>query len=275
MSISRLDAELVRRGLARSRGHATDLIAAGRVDVAGRSRARPATPVDHYTVIDVRTDPWVSRAAAKLDAALEHWPIAVEGRRALDVGASTGGFTQVLLARGAQSVIALDVGHGQLHPSLAGDLRVLNLEGQSIRDLDPSTLAAQDLIVADLSFISLELVFPVVAGLLADGADVVVLIKPQFEVGRDRLGKNGIVGEAAYHREALRNVVDAARRTGLHLCGITRSPLPGRHGNIEYLAWLRGTPSGRMEPAVIDASIAEVVAAPAGASAGVEVRSTR
>lgn len=275
MSISRLDAELVRRGLARSRGHATDLIAAGRVDVAGRSRVRPATPVDHDTVIDVRTDPWVSRAAAKLDAALEHWPIAVEGRRALDVGASTGGFTQVLLARGAQSVIALDVGHGQLHPSLAGDLRVRNLEGQSIRDLDPSTLAAQDLVVADLSFISLELVFPVVAGLLADGADVVVLIKPQFEVGRDRLGKNGIVGEAAYHREALRNVVDAARRTGLHLCGITRSPLPGRHGNIEYLAWLRGTPSGRMEPAVIDASIAEVVAAPAGASAGVEVRSTR
>jgi 23S rRNA (cytidine1920-2'-O)/16S rRNA (cytidine1409-2'-O)-methyltransferase len=251
---------LVQRGLARSRGHARELILEGRVVVDGRAATKPSVDVAPDTAIDVEGEHtlWVNRGAHKLVAALDLWPIATSGRAALDVGASTGGFTQVLLARDIASVVALDVGHGQLHPDVAGDDRVDNREGTSIRDLTPSDVPPIDLVVTDLSFISLRLALPPMAAVLAPGADLVLLVKPQFEVGRQRLGKNGIVTEPGHRADALREVVAAAIGVGLHPHGVAQSPIRGTHGNIEYLLWLRSDPSAKMDPAAVEARIAEL-----------------
>ena len=216
---------------------------------------------DHEVSIEGEVSPWVSRAAHKVAAALDQWPIPTAGRRALDVGASTGGFTQVLLDRAVASVVALDVGHGQLHPTLAADPRVDNREGTSIRDVTPADLPPVDLVVADLSFISLSHALPPVAQLLAPRADVVVLVKPQFEVGRERLGKNGIVTRAEHRADALRSVITAAAAAGLHPHGLTRSPVRGTHGNTEYLLWLRSDPSGKMDPAALEVVIDDLTRA--------------
>lgn len=203
-------------------------------------------------VLDVRGGGprWVGRAAHKLAAALDAWSpdgLAVRGRRCVDVGASTGGFTQVLLAAGAAHVVAVDVGHGQLVAEVADDPRVEERSGTTIRGLRADDLGgAADLVVADLSFISLTLVLPDLAGLLGVGADLVVLVKPQFEVGRGRLNRQGVVTSVRDRHAALLRVLDAVEAEHLHVHGLRASPIHGATGNTEYLLWARSVPSDTM-----------------------------
>ncbi|WP_222269485.1 TlyA family RNA methyltransferase [Modestobacter marinus] len=241
---SRLDAELVRRGLARSREHAVSLIAEGRVTVAGQAAAKPATGVEAGTPVVVRTDPdepsWVSRGAHKLLGALDAFPVAVEGRRALDAGSSTGGFTEVLLSRGAREVVAVDVGYGELAWSLRTDDRVAVHERTNVRELTPEAIGGPvDLVVADLSFISLRLVLPALTRCALPGADLLPMVKPQFEVGRDRLGAGGVVRDPALRADAVLTVARAAAALGWGTAGVVASPLPGPAGNVEFFLWLR------------------------------------
>lgn len=262
--ITRLDAELVQRGLARSRARARELIEAGLVLVDGTAAGKASAVVNPANLItldpgatdDRQAHAWVGRGALKLVAALGTWPSVaarVPGCRALDVGASTGGFTQVLLRHDAAHVVALDVGHGQLVPELAMDPRVTDLPGTSIRQVGPGALGPPfDLIVTDLSFISLTLVVDVLAEQLAPEGDVIVLVKPQFEVGRERLGAAGVVTSARLRGEAVQAVVGAAGRHGLHAHGIRESPIHGRTGNLEYLLWLRREASATMTAVVTD-----------------------
>ncbi len=244
MARRRLDAELVRRGLARSREHAVALIAEGRVAVSGRAATKPATGVDAGDPVVVRTDPdqpsWVSRGAHKLLGALEAFPVAIEGRRALDAGASTGGFTQVLLGRGAAEVVAVDVGYGELAWPLRTDDRVHVLERTNVRTLTPEAIGgAVDLVVADLSFISLRLVLPALTGCATPDADLLPMVKPQFEVGRERLGAGGVVRDPEHRVQSVLEVATAAAGLGWGTAGVVASPLPGPAGNVEFFLWLR------------------------------------
>lgn len=250
----RLDAELVRRGLARSRQRAADLIAAGRVEVGGAVATKPAQPVSPDADVDVRGDDrteYVSRAAHKLvgalDAVAELVPgaVVVQGARCLDAGASTGGFTQVLLERGAAHVVAVDVGHGQMADVVAADPRVTCLEGVNVRGLTTAeTGGPVGLVVADLSFISLTVALPALLGVAAPDADLLVMVKPQFEVGRERLGSSGVVSSPDLREEAVRQVAQAAERLGAVVRAVLPSPLPGPSGNHEYFLWLRpGAPA--------------------------------
>jgi 23S rRNA (cytidine1920-2'-O)/16S rRNA (cytidine1409-2'-O)-methyltransferase len=246
---ARLDAELVRRGLARSREQAADLIAAGRVTVNGEAAAKAATQVTRDTPILLSQDDgdpgYVSRGGHKLAGALAAFPeLTVAGRTALDAGASTGGFTDVLLRAGAAHVIAVDVGYGQLAWSLRTDPRVTVRDRVNIRSLQPAQAAAADgrrpdLVVGDLSFISLSLVLPALVASAADGADFVLMVKPQFEVGKGRVGAGGVVRDAGLRAEAVAAVTRAAAELGLGVLGVTASPLPGPAGNVEYFVWLR------------------------------------
>lgn len=239
-----MDAALAARGLARSRSNAAQLIADGLVTVDGRPALKPALRVRGDQQLAVAaTDHYVSRAAHKLGAALDAFPIDVTGRTALDVGASTGGFTQVLLERGARTVIALDVGHDQLAPSIRADERVVVIEGMNARYLTRESLRAAasvtalpDLVVADLSFISLGLVLPALVGTVGPDADFVVLVKPQFEVGRGGI-REGFVRDPALREDAVSGVLWAAWDLGLPTAGILSSPIAGSAGNHEYLAW--------------------------------------
>jgi 23S rRNA (cytidine1920-2'-O)/16S rRNA (cytidine1409-2'-O)-methyltransferase len=250
-----LDAELVRRGLARSREHAAGLIADGRVTVGGTVASKPATAVETAAAVVVRDDVddprWASRGAGKLLGALEAFDgLAVEGRRCLDAGASTGGFTDVLLRRGAREVVAVDVGYGQLVWALQNDPRVAVHDRVNVRSLAPDDIGGPvDLVVADLSFISLGLVLDALTACTVPGGDLVPMVKPQFEVGRDRLGSGGVVRDPALRAAAVLEVVAAARARGLVLRDIVASPLPGPSGNVEYFCWLRrpdgsGSPDG-------------------------------
>ncbi|MFP5336372.1 MAG: TlyA family RNA methyltransferase [Actinomycetes bacterium] len=241
----RLDAELVRRGLARSRQHAGELVAAGRVAVGGRPATKVASQVELGAAIEV-AEPlagpdYVSRGAHKLAGALDAFPeVAVAGRRCLDAGASTGGFTDVLLRRGAAHVVCVDVGYGQLAWSLQQDERVTVLDRTNVRELASGQVApAPELVVADLSFISLRLVLPALAGCAAFEADWLLMVKPQFEVGRERLGAGGVVRDPALRAGAVRDVARAAADVGLRVQGVVASPLPGPSGNVEYFLWLR------------------------------------
>ncbi|SFF81491.1 TlyA family RNA methyltransferase [Blastococcus tunisiensis] len=241
---SRLDAELVRRGLARSREHAVALIAEGRVAVSGQAATKPATGVEAATPVVVRTDPdqpsWVSRGAHKLLGALEAFEVPVEGRRALDAGASTGGFTEVLLSRGAAEVVAVDVGYGELAWSLRTDERVRVLERTNVRTLAPEAIDGPvDLVVADLSFISLRLVLPALVACATDDADLLPMVKPQFEVGRERLGAGGVVRDPEHRVGAVLEVAAAAAALGWGTAGVVASPLPGPAGNVEFFLRLR------------------------------------
>ncbi|MFM6974259.1 MAG: TlyA family RNA methyltransferase, partial [Agromyces sp.] len=241
----RLDAALAERGLARSRSHAQQLIADGAVTVNGVPVIKASHPVSEHDELRVSADDhYVSRAAAKLIAALDAFPVPVDGVFALDAGASTGGFTQVLLERGARSVLALDVGHGQLAPSIRNDDRVIVVEGENVRSLDATRVRHLSggtelprLVVADLSFISLELVLPALVSASTADAEFVVLIKPQFEVGRGGI-REGIVRDADARADAVERVLWSAHDLGLRTAGLERSPLLGGHGNIEILAWL-------------------------------------
>ena len=240
---SRLDAELVRRGLARSRGQARDLVADGQVLVHGRSAAKPGAPVPVDAPITLTSEPdrWVGRAAYKLLRALEVFGprgLRIDGKRCLDVGASTGGFTQVLLEAGAATVVALDVGHGQLAAAVAEDPRVEERSGTNIRDVETGALGPPfDVVVADLSFISLSLVLGRLREQLAEDGDAVLLVKPQFEVGRDRLARTGVVTSEHERRRVVEATVRAARAAGLRPLALATSPIAGADGNREYLLW--------------------------------------
>ena len=243
----RLDAELVRRGLARSREHAAELVAAGRVKVAGATATKPATGVTTDAAVVVLDDPdrpdYVSRGGHKLAGALDVFEPAglrVAGRRCLDAGASTGGFTEVLLRRGAREVVAVDVGYGQLAWPIRSDDRVRVHDRQNVRELTLELVGGPvDLVVGDLSFISLTLVLDALIGVTADDGDLAVMVKPQFEVGKERVGKGGVVREPGLRAEAVRQVATAAAERGWGARMVTRSPLPGPSGNVEFFLWLR------------------------------------
>jgi 23S rRNA (cytidine1920-2'-O)/16S rRNA (cytidine1409-2'-O)-methyltransferase len=239
---ARVDVELVRRGLARSRQQAAELIGAGKVSIDGLPAVKPGTAVAVTAALTVAGDErnWVSRGAHKLIGALDAFGIAVEGRRCLDAGASTGGFTEVLLDRGAAAVVAADVGYGQLAWSLRCDPRVIVVERTNARDLPPEAIGGQvDLVVADLSFISLATVLPALAGCAAPNADIVPMVKPQFEVGKGQVGAGGVVHDPQLRAGAVLAVARRAGELGWHAVGVTASLLPGPAGNVEYFLWLR------------------------------------
>ncbi len=242
----RLDALLVQRGLAASRERARALILAGQVHLPGSaSPPKPGQAVraDVEVVVRQPDHPYVGRGALKLVHALDTFGIDVQGREALDIGASTGGFTDVLLRRGAAHVVAVDVGHNQMDWRLRSDPRVTCLERINARHLGPADLPdehrAFDVVTADVSFISLRYILPVVPALLRPGADIVVLVKPQFEAGRDEVGKHGVVRDEGVRARVLAEVVACAKDLGLEARGHTPSPIAGMEGNLEWLAHFR------------------------------------
>jgi 23S rRNA (cytidine1920-2'-O)/16S rRNA (cytidine1409-2'-O)-methyltransferase len=247
----RLDAELVRRGLARSREHASELVAQGRVKVGGAVATKPATGVTTDVAIVVREDPdrpeYVSRGGHKLAGALAAFAghgLEVRGRRCLDAGASTGGFTDVLLRHGAREVVAVDVGYGQLAWSLQSDDRVVVHDRTNIRELTPDLVGGPvDLVVCDLSFISLELVLDPLLAVTAPDGELALMVKPQFEVGKDRVGKGGVVRDLDLRAEAVTTIAEAAARRGWGAVAVTTSPLPGPSGNVEFFLLLRHGPA--------------------------------
>jgi 23S rRNA (cytidine1920-2'-O)/16S rRNA (cytidine1409-2'-O)-methyltransferase len=258
---ARLDAELVRRGLAKSRGHAADLIAAGRVTLRGTVASKPATAVDTDAPVVVREDVddpgYASRGAHKLVGALAEFEpagLTIAGRRCLDAGASTGGFTDVLLRNGAAQVVAADVGNGLLDWRLRTDERVVVRDKLNVRHLTPEDIGGLvDVVVADLSFISLGLVLPALVSCMSEDADLVPMVKPQFEVGKQRVGSGGVVRDPEVRADAVVGVIRSAAELGLCPKGVVASPLPGPSGNVEFFVWFhRGA-------ALPDADVAELV----------------
>ncbi len=239
---------LVERGLAGSRERARALILAGNVRVDGQPATKAGTPVaaDADVTVALPDHPYVGRGGLKLAHALDVFAIAVEGRVGLDIGASTGGFTDVLLQRGAARVVALDVGHGQLDWKIRSDPRVDVVERVNARTLTAASLpgpsTAFDIVTIDVSFISLRHILPVVPPLLRPGADVVALIKPQFEAGRAEVGKGGIIRDPAVHARVIEEIVAAADALGLVRFGLVDSPIAGMEGNLEFLVHLRQAP---------------------------------
>lgn len=238
----RLDRFLVENGLARSRTLAAKLIDASAVIVNGKPVTKASYKVaetDTVTVAESELTEYVSRAGHKLAGALDAFPeISVAGKECLDAGASTGGFTDVLLRRGAAHVAAVDVGHDQLVPELRDHPQVGVYEGMNVRYLKPEMIGgSKDLIVSDLSFISLTLVMEALAGVAKPGSDVVLMIKPQFEVGPHKIGRGGVVADPAAHQEAVEKVTASARENGLEIRGVRQSPLPGQDGNLEFFLW--------------------------------------
>lgn len=239
----RLDAELVRRGLARSREQAQSLVQQGAVKVGGVLATKTATQVEEtasIVVAEAAEDHYVSRGAHKLIGALDAFGLDVRGRRALDAGISTGGFTQVLLERGASAVVGVDVGYGQVAWSVRTDPRVSVMERTNVRSLVVTDLPYKpDLVVADLSFISLTVVLPALTSVITPTGDVLIMVKPQFEVGKGRVGQGGVVREPELRIEAISEVASSAWSLGWGCAGAVASPLPGPQGNVEYFLWLR------------------------------------
>ncbi|KRE31588.1 cytochrome C oxidase subunit II [Mycobacterium sp. Soil538] len=260
---ARVDAELVRRGLARSRQQAAELIGAGRVSVDGMRAAKPATAIAvsaHLTVEDAGEPSWVSRGAHKLIGALDAFGVDVAGRRCLDAGASTGGFTEVLLARGAGHVVAVDVGYGQLAWALRTDDRVTVMERTNVRELTCDTIGGPvEVIVADLSFISLATVLPALTACASPGADIVPMVKPQFEVGKGRVGAGGVVSDPLLRADAVRSVAERAAQLGWSAVAVTASPLPGPAGNVEYFLHLRADTTDPLHGDALAAAIRRAV----------------
>lgn len=263
----RLDSELVRRGLARSRQHAADLVASGQVRVAGTVAHKVATQVDAAAPLLVSVvsesgdaEPYASRGATKLLGALTAFGrdgLAVAGRRCLDAGASTGGFTDVLLRQGALVVVAVDVGYGQLAWRLQQDPRVVVQDRTNARDITVETTNGPvELVVADLSFISLRLVLPALSRVTTSAADLLLMVKPQFEVGKAALPSGGVVRDPRQRRDAVLAVGQAAVDAGWGAEGVTASPLPGPAGNVEYFLWLRRG-ARPLDPAEVDRAIEE------------------
>ena len=258
----RLDAELVRRKLARSREHAVELVRGQRVFVGGLLALKPATVVTDgvsIRVIEPEADTWASRGAHKLLGALEVFEplgLNIADKRALDAGASTGGFTDVLLRRGAREVVAVDVGYGQLIWRLQNDDCVLVVDRTNIRHVTLEVLGGQcEVMVGDLSFISLQLVLPAIVDCMVAGADLLPMVKPQFEVGKERLGSGGVVRSAQLRAEATFEVARFAQSLGLSVRGVTASPLPGPSGNVEYFLWLKKDASAMLDDQQLQAMV--------------------
>ncbi len=239
MARKRIDQLLVERGVFESRSRARAAIEAGRVLVAGRLVAKPSELADDDAEIAAEAaHPWVGRGALKLVHALDLWPIAVEGRVAVDVGASTGGFTEVLLSRGAAFVFAVDVGRDQLHASLRASDRVADLSGLDARSLDQDRIdRAPSLVVSDVSFISLTKALPAALELATGGADLVALIKPQFEAGREYVGKGGLVKDPEVIERVEQEIVAFLETAGWSVRGLAESPITGGEGQVERLVW--------------------------------------
>jgi 23S rRNA (cytidine1920-2'-O)/16S rRNA (cytidine1409-2'-O)-methyltransferase len=254
-----LDQELVRRGLIGTPDQARELILAGRVTVGGRPAFTPRGLVapEEPLVVEQPRPEFVSRGGHKLRAALDRFDLVVEGRRCLDAGASTGGFTDVLLAAGASHVVTVDVGYGQLAWELRTDPRVTAMERTNVRDVDPADLPfAPQVVTADLSFTSLATVVPVLARLAAAGADLVLLVKPQFEAPSDRIGPGGVVSDPEVWRDAIRGAAEACREAGLGPLAVMASPIRGPAGNVEFLVHARkGAPGTALD---IEAALSEV-----------------
>lgn len=261
---ARVDAELVRRGLARSRQQAAELIEAGRVSIDGIPAVKSATAITldaRLVVADADERSWVSRGAHKLIGALDAFGVSVEGRRCLDAGASTGGFTEVLLDRGAREIVAADVGYGQLAWSLRSDDRVIVMERTNVRELDADAIGgAVDLVVADLSFISLSTVLPALVACASADADIVPMVKPQFEVGKDRVGAGGVVSDPGLRAESVLTVARRAAALDWSTVGVTASPLPGPSGNVEYFLRLRANTDNPLDGPALEAAVARAVA---------------
>lgn len=239
MARKRIDQLLVERGVFDSRAKARAAVEAGRVMVAGKVVAKPAEAVDEDAeIVAEAAHPWVGRGALKLVHALDLWPIAVEERAAVDVGASTGGFTEVLISRGAARVYAVDVGRDQLHPTLRSDPKVIDLSGTDARALDAELIPeAPRLVVSDVSFISLTKALPAALGLAEAGADLVALIKPQFEAGREHVGKGGLVKEREVIARVEGEIVAFLEASGWPVKGLAESPITGGEGQVERLVW--------------------------------------
>ena len=256
----RLDVLLVKRGFYQSRERAKASIMAGIVYVDGQKSDKAGNMIDENAEITVKENicPYVSRGGLKLEKSMKIWPINLENALCMDIGASTGGFTDCMLQSGARKVYAVDVGYGQLDYKLRIDERVVNMEKCNIRYLDFDTIEwPVDFISIDVSFISLKLVFPVASKLLGDHGSLVCLVKPQFEAGREQVGKKGIVRDKKVHKEVIENVVKYALDNGLNPVGLTYSPVTGAKGNIEYLLYLSKEP--QEEGLVDDAAIENIV----------------
>lgn len=260
----RLDVELVDRGLVQSRERAKVVIMEGLVYVNGQKSDKAGTPVKEDDRIEVRGETlrYVSRGGKKLEKAMQVFPVVLEGCTCMDIGASTGGFTDCMLQNGAVKVYAVDVGYGQLAWSLRTDERVVNLERTNIRYITEEQVPQPvDFISVDVSFISLTLVLPVAYRLLKDGAQMVCLVKPQFEAGKDKVGKKGVVRDPQIHREVIRKVIDCAAELGFWVRGLDFSPIRGPEGNIEYLLFLQKPQQDALPPeeTVAEEQIAGVV----------------
>jgi 23S rRNA (cytidine1920-2'-O)/16S rRNA (cytidine1409-2'-O)-methyltransferase len=241
MEEKRLDVFLCSAGKAESRERAKMLITGGFVYVDGKISNKPSLKVSEENFIEVKSDiRYVGRGASKIEKAIETFSIPLNGKTAVDIGASTGGFTDYLLQHGAKKVFAVDVGHGQLHEKLKNDVRVINLEGINFRYADKDLFnEAIDIVAADVSFISLSLILPKIVEISQENTNIVVLIKPQFEAGRENIGKNGIVKDKSVHLRVIKSFQDCCNSNGLYIENITFSPIRGGSGNVEYLAFLK------------------------------------
>lgn len=258
----RLDVVLTERGFYPSREKAKAAVMAGVVFVDGQKVDKAGTPTNPNAEIYIKENicPYVSRGGLKLEKALTEFQVDLNGKTCVDIGASTGGFTDCMLQHGASKVFAIDVGYGQLDYKLRIDPRVVNMEKINVRYLDPQQIDPDVRFISiDVSFISLRLVFPVAAALLKNGGSIVCLVKPQFEAGREQVGKNGIVREKSVHQEVLRNVAAYGRENGLEVFGVTFSPITGAKGNIEYLMYLK-TEKAAEEKAFGEEEIQKIVA---------------
>lgn len=260
MAKIRLDALLVKNGLAQSRDRAKAVIMAGQVYIDNQKCDKAGLMVDEDTAkpeVRGETLKYVSRGGLKLEKAMQEFPITLHGKTAMDIGASTGGFTDCMLQNGAKKVFAVDVGYGQFAWKLRQDERVVNMERTNIRYVTPEDIGEEiDFASIDVSFISLRLVLPVAKSLLTDNGEIVALIKPQFEAGRGQVGKKGVVKDIKVHFEVIKTVLDFAREAGFFIAGLSFSPIKGPEGNIEYLAYLK---KSECEDIITDEVISEVV----------------
>ena len=260
MAKKRLDQLVFERGLTESRERAKTTIMAGQVFVNGQRSDKPGTPVPEDAKIEIHgeTMPFVSRGGYKLDKALKVFPVDPAGSHCIDCGASTGGFTDVLLQHGASLVYAVDVGYGQLAWKLREDNRVVCMERTNVRYISGEQIPELlDIAVMDVSFISIKLILPALKGILKPDADIICLIKPQFESGKDKVGKKGVVRDIGVHREVVRDILDFCREHQLSCHGLDYSPIRGPEGNIEFLLWLKNSDNNALEPdvdAVVDAA---------------------
>lgn len=260
MAKKRLDQLVFERGLTESRERAKTTIMAGQVFVNGQRSDKPGTPVPEDAKIEIHgeTMPFVSRGGYKLDKALKVFPVDPAGSHCIDCGASTGGFTDVLLQHGASLVYAVDVGYGQLAWKLREDNRVVCMERTNVRYISGEQIPELlDIAVMDVSFISIKLILPALKGILKPDADIICLIKPQFEAGKDKVGKKGVVRDIGVHREVVRDILDFCRENQLSCQGLDYSPIRGPEGNIEFLLWLKNSDNNALEPdvdAVVDAA---------------------